>query len=96
MNIKRWRSVERPPGLSFDDLQNVISACGNSVALRVSHDSGFAQLELLCADEGEFVRGEVLVHQAIADQHLRRIIDARSDSEISKLVDGLILRAIKG
>ncbi len=95
--LKRWRNIATSRDLSLYDLQRLILACGNTLALRISHDSDqHAQLEILCGDEEEYTRAQVLLHQAIADECLRQLIERQSAREISALVDRLIVRATKG
>jgi hypothetical protein len=83
--------------LAISDLENLILTCGNTLALRLSHTiDPHVTLETLCADEEEYTRAEVLLHEAIADQRLRSLIDRQSADDIAALVNGLIMRAIRG
>jgi hypothetical protein len=95
--LKKWHNIETLRGLSLCDLQKLVLTCGDVLALRISHGSDQdAQLQILCGDEEEYTRAEVLLHQAVADDRLRQLIERQSAGEIVALVDRFIARATRG
>jgi (p)ppGpp synthase/HD superfamily hydrolase len=59
-------------------------------------EQGQQLLEVFCATEDEQANAEALLHQAAADEALRRDINARCNKEIGTIVDSVLKRATGG
>ena len=92
---KKWKPIKTAQNLSLLQLNKILHSCANFTTLRITQNQDHTHgLELLCVDEEEFNEVEGLVHQAIADQQLRERISSKSDSEMSLIIDNIIMRAL--
>lgn len=94
-HIKQWRRLDMPPSAWSIDITQLTHVCGRVLDLRiVVTEQGRQVLEAYCATDLEVARAESLVHQAAADEVLRRDINSRCSNEIGTLVDSVLKRAM--
>ncbi len=95
--VKKWRQLLMPPSAWNVDIGQLIQVCGRALNLRaVVSEQGHQALEVFCATESEHAKAEALVHQAAADEVLRRDINSQHSKEIGALVDSVLKRASGG
>lgn len=83
-----------PPSAWGIHTSQLIRVCGRTLDLRaVMNEQGQQVLETFCTADDELAQVEALVHQAAADEVLRREINSRSSNEIGSLVDSVLKRA---
>lgn len=88
---KKWRKVEGLESLPRPFLEKVVLACSGLISLRVASDS--SNLEILSRNQQDHDEGEILVHQAIADESLRQRIKKQYAQEIDSLINGILTKA---
>lgn len=92
--VKQWRRLAMPPSAWGIGTGKLLQVCGRVLDLRaVVGERGQQVLEVFCASDEEYAQAEALVHQAAADEVLRRDINAQCSKEIGTLVDAILKRA---
>lgn len=95
--VRQWRLLAMPPSVWGVDITQLLHVCGRTLDLRVVvGEQGEQVLEVFCATDDEHAQAETLLHQAAADEVLRRDINVQSSKEIAALVDSVLKRATGG
>lgn len=94
-SVKQWRRLALPPFVWDVGIAHLLHVSGQILDLRaVMNEQGQQVLEVFGATDAEIVQAEKLLHQAAADEVLRRDIHNRCDQEIDALVDSVLKRAM--
>lgn len=92
--VKQRRRLALPPLVWDVGITRLLHVCGQTLDLRaVMNEQGQQELEVFCATDAELAQAETLLHQAAADEVLRRDIHNRYSQEIAALVDSVLKRA---
>jgi hypothetical protein len=92
--LKEWRPIALPEDISHALLQKIVHVCAARLELRISSSSDAKYgLSALCSSNEELSSAEAIIHQALADEHLRQRIAAHSNSDIYELVEDILRRS---
>jgi len=89
----QWLGLTQWPDRWDVDSRRVIALCGPHFNLRINQLSGTReQLQVYCLP-ADLPSVEAFIAQVIVDESLRTEISSRSDTDLKKLIDSLLLNA---
>ncbi len=94
---RQWLPLVLCPSLTSHDPAELLLLCSHWLTVRLAPEAkGGPSLEVFCLPGEEHSRALALAQTAAADLSLRQVIRNESDPDISKIVDSVLSRAVKG